>query len=330
MTHAATLLSILATAFSGAMPRAATPAPPPIKHVFVIVLENENYDSSFGKDSKAPYLAQTLPAKGMLLKNYYGIGHVSLDNYIAMVSGQSPNPQTQSDCQVYTDFAPDVIGADGQAMGSGCVYPADVKTVADQLTAKGLTWGGYMEDMGNTPTDAQTCRHPNLNTQDTTQSARATDQYATRHNPFVYFHSIIDSPDCAKYDVPLDRLGPALDSDQVPSFVFITPNLCHDGHDTPCKNGEPGGLTSANQFLTKWVPLILGSRAYGSGGLLVVAFDEAGPDATACCVQDHPNTPNPGGTQQGPGGGRVGGVLVSQFIKPGSVNDTPYNHYSLL
>jgi len=115
-----------------------------------------------------------------------------------------------------------------------------------------------------------------------------------------------------------------------PSFVFITPSLCHDGHDTPCKNGEPGGLTSANQFLTKWVPLIVGSRAYQSGGLLIVTFDEAGPDATACCVQDHPNTPNAGGTQQGPGGGKVGAVLLSQFIKPGSVNNTPYNHYSLL
>jgi len=30
------------------------------------------------------------------------------------------------------------------------------------------------------------------------------------------------------------------------------------------------------------------------------------------------------------GGGRVGAVLISKFIRPGSVNDTPYNHYSLL
>ena len=92
--------------------------------------------------------------------------------------------------------SPGTIGADGQAMGAGCVYPSSVKTVADQLTAAGLTWGGYMEDMGNTTTGDKTCRHPALNSPDSTQQATATDQYAARHNPFVYFHSIIDSPDC--------------------------------------------------------------------------------------------------------------------------------------
>ena len=32
----------------------------------------------------------------------------------------------------------------------------------------------------------------------------------------------------------------------------------------------------------------------------------------------------------GPGGGRVGAVLLSPCIKPGTVNDDPYNHYSML
>ncbi len=41
-----------------------------------------------------------------------------------------------------------------------------------------------------------------------------------------------------------------------------------------------------------------------------------------------PTRASPGIT--GPGGGRVGAVLISKFIRPGSVNDTPYNHYSLL
>jgi hypothetical protein len=43
-----------------------------------------------------------------------------------------------------------------------------------------------------------------------------------------------------------------------------------------------------------------------------------------------PNTPNNGGPTPGNGGGRVGAVLLSPYVKPGSVNDTPYNHYSLL
>ena len=41
-----------------------------------------------------------------------------------------------------------------------------------------------------------------------------------------------------------------------------------------------------------------------------------------------PGSPMPGIT--GPGGGRIGAVLLSQAIKPGTVSVTPYNHYSSL
>ncbi len=65
----------------------------------------------------------------------------------------------------------------------------------------------------------------------------------------------------------------------------------------------------------------------------MVTFDEAetgSPEAaTACCGEvPGPNSPLPG--INGPGGGRVGAVLVSPFVAPGTVNDTPYNHYALL
>ena len=56
------------------------------------MLENEGYAATFGSPSDDPYLASTLPAAGALLTNYYGIGHHSNDNYIAMISGQAPNP----------------------------------------------------------------------------------------------------------------------------------------------------------------------------------------------------------------------------------------------
>src|SRR3954447_23934966 len=211
-------------------PAAALAAPPPIKHVFVIVLENKDYDDTFGPGSKAPYLSKTLVGEGQLLTRYHGTAHESLPNYIAMVSGQSPNPQTQADCQFFTEFLPGTIGADGQAMGQGCVYPAAVKTVADQLEAKGLTWKGYMEGMKSP------CQHPSIGAHDETQTASAENQYAARHNPFVYFHSIIDRPACAQNDVPLDRLAADLNkASSTADFNFITPDLCHDGHDTPCK-----------------------------------------------------------------------------------------------
>jgi hypothetical protein len=325
------LVSLMAVMISTSVAVSTTlgaTVPPPIRHVFMIVLENKGFDETFGPASPAPYLSQTLTGEGQLLRQYYGIGHASLDNYIALVSGQGPNVFTQSDCIFYTDVRPGLpTHFSGQFLGQGCVYPAAATTVADQLTARGLTWKGYMEDMSSS------CRHPAPNSFDSTQQARVGDQYAARHNPFVYFHSLVDSPTCVSNDVDLSELDADLASaSTTPSFAFITPNLCNDGHDTPCVDGRPGGLPAADQFLQSWVPKILGSPAWADGSLLIITFDEAPTsDASACCgEQPGLNTPNPGGTTFGPGGGRTGAVLISQFVQPGSVNDTPYNHYALL
>jgi phosphatidylinositol-3-phosphatase len=303
----------------------AAAALPPIKHVWIVVLENQNYDTTFGPTSKAPYLAKTLTSQGQLLTHYYGIGHFSLDNYIAMVSGQPPNSNTQADCMFYNEFA-GTVGPDGIAVGQGCVYPTAVKTIGDQLETKGLTWKEYAEDMGTA------CRHPALNAHDETQTARKNDQYAARHNPFVYFHSITDRPICNTNVLDLSKLTADLGSaSSTPSYSFITPDLCSDGHDAPCVDGRPGGLVSANDFLKTWIPRIAGSPAYLDGGLIIVNFDESESGAEDCCGEPMgPNTPNNGGLTQGNGGGRTGAVLISPFIKAGSVNDTPYNHYSLL
>ena len=335
---AATVLAagLAATAIPAATAAtAATWKPPAVGHVFVINLENKGYATTFGAASPAPYLSQTLRSKGNLLTQYYGIGHNSLDNYQAQISGQGPNPQTQADCQFFTDFVKLPITApNGQAVGQGCVYPTSVKTIADQLTADRKTWRGYLEDMGNTPScETRTCGHPAIGSQDQTQSATSTDQYAARHNPFVYFHSLLDSGACAKNDVPLTGLTQDLKSlSTTRSLSYITPNLCDDGHDSPCANGKPGGLVSADAWLKTWVPRILASPAFKKDGLLVVTFDESDSpqsDATACCGETAgPNTPLPGIT--GLGGGRVGAVLISRWIKPGSTTSRAYNHYSLL
>jgi phosphatidylinositol-3-phosphatase len=305
----------------------------PVRHVFLIVLENEPYVTTFGEHSPAPYLARELTKRGALLPQYFGIGHYSLDNYIAMISGQAPNSSTQGDCNVYSEFVRNTPGLDanGQALGVGCIYPADVKTVADQLDAAALDWKAYMEDMGLDPArESAGCGHVAIGAIDHTNHATAQDQYADKHNPFVYFHSIIDDPGhCGRHVVSLDHL--AQDLKQIPAtpnFAFITPNLCHDGHDAPCKNGEPGGLISADEFLRVWVPRILASPAFRQDGLLIITFDE-GTDALACCdEQGLTGGPAPG--QFGAGGGRIGAVLLSPFIAPGTMSPTPYNHYSLM
>jgi len=312
---------------------------PPIKHVFVIVLENESESTSFGPTSPAPYLAQTLPAIGEYLPNYYGVGHHSLDNYIAMISGQGPNPSTEADCGTFSDFVPGTAGPNGQAVGTGCVYPSSVATIAGQLSGVGDTWKAYEQDMGNTPArESATCGHPNVGSVDGTEGATAADQYATRHDPFVYFHSIIDSTACQQDVVNFTQLASDLKSvSSTPNYSFITPNLCNDGHDAPCANGQPGGLVSAGQFLASAVPEILASPAYRKNGLLIVTFDESGSGDESCCgepadtmASNGGNSPNPGGGAPGDGGGLVGAVLVSPYIKGGTTTQTSYNHYSML
>lgn len=313
----------------------------------------------------------------------------------------------------FTNVTPGTDAADqtaypGQVVGDGCVYPAPTattkgaRTIGDQLDAafgrKGKTpgpllWRSYAEDMGDNPArdygDADPmggtdCAHAPIGGDDLSNSASATDQYATRHNPFVYFHSVIDNvARCNAHVVPMGKLllgqnaAPDVFTGHLfqdlqspattPKFMFVTPNLCNDGHDATCAgpnvegttaNGKNiGGLVSADLWLKHWMPMIFASPAYQHGTLMVVlAFDESGlSDATACENADQstcnsptgPNVSNPGysqvlglfGLQKPPattyvypGGGRIGAVVFNKrFIKAGTINTTgSYNHFSAL
>src|ERR1700733_1328708 len=99
-------LAPLAALISVATPSASAAKLPPIKHVWIIMLENENYNYTFGAAGQkfSPYLAETLPKEGALLKDYYGTGHDSLDNYVASVSGQAGNYTLNEDCSIFAPF----------------------------------------------------------------------------------------------------------------------------------------------------------------------------------------------------------------------------------
>jgi phosphatidylinositol-3-phosphatase len=337
------LAPVAAAAREAPPPAPAAPAAreplPPIRHVFVLMLENQSYRVTFDRRSPAPYLAHTLPARGALLTQYYAIGHASLGNYIALVSGQAPNFATQLDCSTFSDFraSEPALDAHGQLRGSGCVYPRIVRSLADQLEAAGLSWKAYMEDMGKNPArESATCGHAPLGATETTNVASRGDQYAAKHNPFVYFHSIIDDQArCDRHVVNLERLPQDLASAATTAnYIFITPNLCSDGHDTWCIDGQIGGLAGIDRFLRTWVPRIEAAPAFLADGMLIITFDESdgggAEGSSACCGE----RPLPGARFQpgfnGPGGGRVGAIVLSKFVKPGTVSAVPYNHYSLL
>jgi phosphatidylinositol-3-phosphatase len=244
----------------------------------------------------------------------------------------------------------------GQVVGAGCVFPKATRTahgaetIGDQLDRAHrdhewddyrVLWREYAEDMGNDPSrdfgtpdrlGGTDCAHPAIGSPDLTNSAQGSpivDQYADRHAPFVYFHSVIDDPRrCNRHVVPLGTVlvgtngSPDVFSghlyedlrriETTPKFMLVTPNLCNDGHDATCagvnvEGGKTGGLTGANLWLAHWIPLIMASPAYQSGKLLVViTVDESGSDtgtgANACpnAVQSTcqsptgPNLRNPG------------------------------------
>jgi hypothetical protein len=365
-------------------------SPPKIGHVWTIMLENKSYEATFSGLNQNDYLWKTLPSYGLLLRQYYGTGHFSLDNYISAVSGQAPAPANQNDCGQYTNVQPGYPAPDGQTYAStGCVYPASVPTLFNQLDQKKVSWKVYAQDMGNTPTreNAYQCGIPGspdgAGVVDP-GGATPTDQYVPKHNPVPWFHSLIDNPkDCANV-VPLNGL-PAVTGHKAvdgltqdlakesttPHFNWISPNNCSDAHDATCKgdnlSGDPnnhqGGLYASDLFLQKVIPQIMASPAFQHDGEIQILFDEAFPpykmygnsiadytgnptaalnnpndvsqSVVACCNElPGPNTTQPGnqafGQDTTPGGGITGAVFISRFIRPGSVSDQPYNHYSWL
>ncbi|HET8862151.1 MAG TPA: alkaline phosphatase family protein, partial [Solirubrobacterales bacterium] len=288
-------------------PPAKQPAPPTeslpeagrIKHVFVISLASSGYDAAFGATEQMPYLAGTLRPEGELLSGYALLDDAALPNQIAAISGQPPNAQTEQNCPKFEE----------------CLFPVETATLADQLTAGRFKWRGYMEGMVDETGKPDTCVQPD--------PAGAEEPplggYATRNNPFVYFHSLLDLGDCALNDVSLDQLDADLSKlDSTPNYALISPNLCNAGVTGQCPEGAPSGAASADAFLSQWVPKILASPAYEKDGLLIIAFGELNPpDPTSA-------TPAPAGPP------KVGALLVSRFVSPGATDPAAYDPYSLL
>ena len=250
----------------------------------------------------------------------------ALANQIALLSGQGPTPETAANCPNYADVAPGTESTEGQVEGNGCVYPAATKTLPGQLTEAGLKWKAYVQGIEDGAAAGQptTCRHPATGTPDANLSATPTDAYETWRNPFVYFHGIVDAPECAEADVGLPQLSAdlKLKAEKFPAFAYIAPD---------------------ESQLEPLVTEIKESLAYKDGGMIAITYAQAPqegekPDASGCCIDpDFPNLPDDGGeapptgpVRETSGGGRVGLLLLSPFVEPGTTSETYFNHFSLL
>lgn len=283
---------------------------PEVKHVFVIVLGENGYEETFGEGSRSKYLSEELPAQGELLPNYFAVTKGQLANQIALLSGQGPTPETAADCPNYGDVLPGAESAEGQVEGNGCVYPATTKTLFGQLSEADLRWKVYVDGIEGPPN----CHEGT---------------YLTWRNPPVYFHSVLDSPECAEVDVGLPQLSKdlKLKPEQFPALAYIAPSA----------------LSSPEEFLATVLPQIQQSRAYKDGGLIAITSTQApqegeNPDSSGCCIApDYPNTPedesqtvSTGAVKETGGGGQVGLLLLSPYVEAGTTSETYFNHYSLL
>jgi phosphatidylinositol-3-phosphatase len=217
--------------------------------------------------SQDPPYLSGLRRRGLLATRYYGISHPSLPNYLALLSGATHG--IVSDC-------------------TNCFVSG--RTLIDQLETRRLSWGAYMEDV------PKPCF-----------GGSSFGNYAMKHNPFMYFYNIRESQTRCHKVQPLRRLLSALKTDHVPNFVWITPNLCHDGHDC--------SLNSVDTFLKGLVPPLLASRAFRAEGTLFITYDEGDSDAGCCKFAS---------------GGHVETLVLGRGVKAGSRSTIPLDHYSVL
>jgi hypothetical protein len=313
---------------------ASKPAPPPVKHVVVVALADKDFAEAFGHGSQAPYLARELRSKGALLSRYFATAHGSLPNYLALLSGQSANPDTATGCPALTPFVSSGKPAsDGQIRGKGCVFDASVPSLPGQLERRKLAWRAYVDGVADPPLGAPAAPCP--------PPAAAPDGTppVVDRDPFAFLAAITGAPDCTAKVTGLGSLAAQLAAplDTSPAFTLIVPDACDAGRDGACPAGEPGGLARSDGWLRAWIPRIMASPAYADDGMIVITFDQARvagreADSTSCCGQalgvDEPASVDP--LAPAPGGGRVGALVLSPRVKAGSVSDVPYNHFALL
>ena len=247
-----------------------------IRTVFLIVLENHAWAEIQGSPS-APFLNETLlPAASHAEKYFNPPGlHPSEPNYLWLEGGTSYG--------ITNDDPPSAN------------HLPNRDHLVTQLEAAGISWTSYQEGISGLDCPLVAQGH-----------------YAPKHNPMVFFDDVTDGNDprsarCIAHVRPLEELYPALQADSVARYVFITPDLCHDMHDsTGC--ATPDSIRNGDDWLRTVVPQILGSRAYQEGALLIT-WDESEEGV------DRP----------------IGMLVLSPFAKGGGYAGTiPYTHSSTL
>jgi phospholipase C len=226
----------------------------------------ENTESTDVLGNPAAPFLNSLVGAHGLATQSYAIAHPSLPNYLALTSGSTDG--ISSDC---TD----------------CHVRA--RNIVDQLEGAHISWKAYLEDAPGP------CFR-----------GAAAGGYAKKHNPFIYYEDIVSSPArCGKL-VGFGQLAADLRRGQLPTYAWITPNLCDDGHDC--------GLSVADRFLARTEPAL--ARELGPHGLLLLTWDEGSSDR-GCCA----------GAAKG---GHIATIVISPDVRGAQRLAAPVDHYGVL
>lgn len=250
----------------------------PSVHVALIIMENQDYSGVVGSSS-APYL-NSLISKYALATNYYAnsVGS-SLPDYFELTVG---------------DTVTNTAGYTGSVTEDNVVR---------ELNKAGKTWKVYAEDLPYAGDISRT---------DAGTDSAGQPAYVYIHNPFVYLCDVNGASGCpVAYDpaqaqnvVPYSQLAQDISSGNLPDYIFIIPNNCHNTHDCPLSTGDA--------WLQANVPQLLNSSAFQSGGgILIITFDESDGSTTN-------------------GGGHIATVIAGPNVKNGYRSTTLYQHQSSL
>lgn len=287
---------------------------PKYDHIFVIVEENKSYDQIIG-NSQAPIINQLAKTYG-LASNFYGEVHPSEANYIAMLGGSTFG--IHDDDAFYCQ-----AGSKKQFCHNSHQRDYPNHTIAspsliDQLEKKGLTWKGYFEDIPSPGSVAVVA--PSL--------LRAL--YASKHNGFMNFKKVQDDPNLSSKIVGLEELTTDLKNDKVPNYSHIIFNQCHEMHGLQECHNLQQLIKTGDAMIGKVVQQITSSKLWAASGnnAIIITWDEDSnpPDKRAiqgCCGFDPKSNANFGG-------GHIATIIITNHGSRGVVDNTPYNHYSLL
>jgi len=262
------------------------------QHVFIIMMENTGIEALVG-NANAPWINKAIQTNGVA-GNYYGVSHPSQPNYVAATSGALNGVLNDNDITI------------------------DAPNIVDQLETHGKTWKGYMQSYSLCATKLD--------------HACGNQRYERKHNPFVSYADVQNSPARMANLVDLSQLSTDLANNTVPDYVWISPDQCNDMHGRAATPADPCDfsqiqqlITTGDQFLSTTVSAITSSKAWTGNSVIFITWDESdftgsGPfgfgDTRGCCAA------NPGG----------GHVLTLVITRQGGARAsfTPYNHYSML